>query len=574
MCKVQRTNCDAKSAICNLQFIICFLALFANAAYAQPGPGDIKKTKSSAVIDGVFYYLHTVEKGQTLYSISKVYEVKVEEITSLNADAVTSIKPGQILKIPYKEKEKANMPKKNLQLKGDYFYYKVEQGETLYGIAQKHGLKVDEVLKYNPDAIDGVKTGDLLAIPGLPKEIQNTNEPVNLNDIKKDKEIKQVKPELKTNTSFNGNQPTDNEFRMAVFLPFYLIGLDNIEPEKIKKNQTDFPEKSRIAVEFYNGILLALDSMKKQGLNVTLDVFDTGNDSTIKLSEETKSKLSLADCIIGPLYTNNFSLISAYAKQKNIPIISALSQNNKILLGNEWVIKATPSVITQVEQMAFYIGNNYATENIMMLGNNNPKETVYSNTIKNGINTTVKNKNSTDTVMLVNTLKGIADNLKPGKINIIIITNSNPSQTTDLLSKLNKMKDGRKDSILVFGMNAWQSIESIDIEYLNNLHVHIPETHFVNYTLPGVKQLIANYRTKYKTEPTEYSYHGFDLAYYFMAAYKKYGEGNIMENFVATNWQGSHSGYWFYKSSVESGYENKSVFILQYANSTLIKVNK
>ena len=99
---------------------------------------------------------HTVAKGETLYSISKKYNVKQEDILKLNPDAKDGVKENFVLTLP--TSVKVSPTKSNL----NKYEYEVQQGETLYAISKKIGVTVDEMIKNNPTSKEGVSAGQRL----------------------------------------------------------------------------------------------------------------------------------------------------------------------------------------------------------------------------------------------------------------------------------------------------------------------------------------------------------------------------------------------------------------------------
>ena len=92
--------------------------LLAFSSYAQEKEStEIHKTRSSATINGLKYYLHTVEKGQTLFAIAKKYNVSVDQIKKLNKLKSTSIKKGQVLVISESNSGKETMAGKSDEVK-------------------------------------------------------------------------------------------------------------------------------------------------------------------------------------------------------------------------------------------------------------------------------------------------------------------------------------------------------------------------------------------------------------------------------------------------------------------------
>lgn len=102
---------------------------------------------------------HKISQGETLFSISKKYNLKPEELVKLNPELKEGVKVGAIINLPsnvkgnYTSTETTNMKK---------FEYIVQPGETLYSIAKRLNVKVDELIKLNPTASEGVNAGQSL----------------------------------------------------------------------------------------------------------------------------------------------------------------------------------------------------------------------------------------------------------------------------------------------------------------------------------------------------------------------------------------------------------------------------
>ena len=109
---------------------------------------------------------HTVIKGETLYSISKKYNVKPDDILKLNPDAKDGVKENTVLTLPSNAKAVASF-KPTL----NKYEYQVQQGETLYAISKKIGVSVDEMIKNNPTSKEGVSTGQSLTYFAAKKHV-------------------------------------------------------------------------------------------------------------------------------------------------------------------------------------------------------------------------------------------------------------------------------------------------------------------------------------------------------------------------------------------------------------------
>ncbi len=100
---------------------------------------------------------HTVIKGETIYSISKKYNVSSEDILKVNSDAKAGVKENMVLTIPKIIVKGKLADKKPLK-----FEYIVKPGETIYAISKKIGVSPKELFEWNPDAEKGISEGQVL----------------------------------------------------------------------------------------------------------------------------------------------------------------------------------------------------------------------------------------------------------------------------------------------------------------------------------------------------------------------------------------------------------------------------
>lgn len=116
---------------------------------------------------------HTVQKGDTLYSISKKYNTTLEKLTSLNKIEGTGIKIGQVLII--EEKSPSNQKTQTLS-ENSFVEYKVQKGQTWYGIARENKISLSDLYKINgTDGSKGLKAGDTIKIPKYQTQTSSKN---------------------------------------------------------------------------------------------------------------------------------------------------------------------------------------------------------------------------------------------------------------------------------------------------------------------------------------------------------------------------------------------------------------
>lgn len=563
---------------CKLSIIYCFLSvvfcLFTFSAAAQEKePGEIHKTKSSATIGGVKYYLHTVEKGQTLFAIAKFYGCTVNNIVIENPEAIDGISPGQVLRIPI---EKTKQTK--LVIDTTHFtLIKIEHSQTLFSISKKYNITIEKLKEINPELREGLKEGQIIKIPNTDKPLKsekNTAEkiekkPVDIIIINKPIEVAKKDTVIKAN--FTGE--LKEEYNIAFFLPFNADIANEIDLDKLIKGDAQFPNKTSVALQFYEGVLLAIDSLKKLKLNAKIFVYDLDDtDSLCIYTILKKPELAAMNLMIGPLYGSSFMAISKFAKENSIPIVSPFTQVNKILFNNPFVCKVTPSSTLQIEQMAHFVIDSFQIQNIILVNNGGGKEISLINAFKTTSNDDLLKAGHpiADSVKEAKNLSAVQSMLSLTKTNVIVLPSNNQSYVTEFIRGLNNSSD--KYKIVLFGMHSWVNYDNLDLDYLNSLSLHIPSNNFIDYSAISTQSFIKEYREKYKTEPENYVYQAFDITYYFVSALQKFGTG-FLKNIPAYEHNGYNSCFKFTQFPPESGFENKFVYILKYENFNLIKAN-
>jgi LysM repeat protein len=151
-----------KAMLATFFWVASFVALGQNAQVTENG-----KT----------YLLHTVQKGQTLYAISKTYSISVEDIKAANPEiADNGIKIDQNIRIPVKAIDKKQAKKSDITLKGDTIFHEVLKKETIYALTKKYEISEQRLKELNPALADGLKVGMTLVIVGTPPQPETYEE--------------------------------------------------------------------------------------------------------------------------------------------------------------------------------------------------------------------------------------------------------------------------------------------------------------------------------------------------------------------------------------------------------------
>lgn len=533
-----------------VKYSLCFFIAFTCACGFPLHSQEVKKSKKTEYVEGKKYYLHTVEKGQTLYAIARAYDLTVNDIIVENPDALNGIRPGQVLRIPA-EKKVAPVPVP-VDTGKKYIVHKVAAGETIYGLSKKYGVSENDIYNNNPDARSGLKVGMDLKIPV--KTVSSVPVlPPDTSIAKRDTVISQKK----------------DVYNVAFMMPLQLWNVANINPEDIVAvpPKAEFPLKPEAAVAFYEGALLAIDSMRKTGMRVNVWVYDVDDlDSGKTAGILAKPEFATMDLIIGPFSPGPFDEVAKFANAHNIGIISPVSPANRVLFRNPMAAKTSPSSGTQMDFLAAHIAAERKEDNIIMITSGLIKEQKMCSSFSDEMNR-LRTLDGKDSIRVNKGFTGIEAMLSKDRMNVLVIPSTSQAFVTDLLRNLHTLTEHYQ--ITVYGMPAWMDYENLDAEYLETLHLHFAAPHFADYHSLAVKRFVIRYRSVFGGDPTEYAFAGYDVTLFFLQQLQANGTG-FMQTLDQQKGQGLQQNFSFRKEDEESGFENTGLRIVHISDYELV----
>ncbi|MBS3806974.1 MAG: LysM peptidoglycan-binding domain-containing protein [Bacteroidales bacterium] len=565
-------------------------------------PGQVLKIPFSEPVekkeeerDTSRFHYYRVRKGETLYSLSKRYRVSQEAIRRHNPILYDQeLKARQTVKIPRKDiAQKDQAQGKEQRAKASqYIHHRVKKKETLYSLSKKYNVEIGDIIAANEHLKNReLEYDEVIRIPRAgkdrasekPSPVRTAEQPDKPRDTVPSyyQMVRDRLPGCDSSGYFKRHT-----LQVGLFLPFYLeknqekFYIDSSEVddqgEKIyKKVQRDpnyiYP-RSENFIEFYEGVLVALDSLSDQGVRVDLRVYDSGADS-LELKQTLRSNnLSNLDLIIGPVYREKFSLMARYAEKNRIHIISPFSKSKRWVHNNPYVIQIYPSLTAQLDQFASYI-SRFSDKNMILVHAGDSLYYPEIRQFKDKIFTYISHDTSFadvrfKEVAFKDSLFYLEQAMNRGEENVVIVPSEDEAFVTDVVTNLNTLSKKGYD-MRVFGYSNWQDFVNIELEYFYNIHLCLFSSFHVNYKRPAVKRVVRKYRKTFYSEPSRYVFHGFDISYYFMNALYRYGR-DFEDCIYRYDVPLSHSDYRFYRPSRESGLENVSLYLLQYRNDLSI----
>jgi len=534
---------------------------------------------------------HTVVSGETLYGLTKKYNVCESEILKYNPDA-GNLKAGAKILIPVKsETAVVKVEPNQLENVGREMIHQVEPEETLYGITRKYGITEAALRTANP-GFTALQSGMKLKIPQPETNAARENATEKSENV----QFPATNPAVALNSecerlpiAMAGSQT----YSVALFLPLFLdanAGLNTkieqpvVDSVEFEVNETDtvvemsepqsplykFYGNSLNFLQFYEGVLVAIDSMQKTGMKVKLNVYDTKDNPETVRNLVGKGILDNTDLIIGPVYENVQKEVAAIAREKQIPMVSPFTPKSALINTNTLYFQINPTREYIAEATVEMIANNFKGSNFIVVKTSQYEGTAEGKQVDR-IKNIVGGGGSRFQVydFKRERAKGLRAILSPEKENVVYLPTTDEGELSVAISNLNNLA-GDFPITLVAQTNFQQRYPSIDIAHFHNLKMHYINPYFVDYTDENTIAYVEKFKLNFGTEPNSYGIQGFDAAYYFLNALFWYGKdfGKCIETHHLKLVQGSYA---FRKTSMASGYLNKGVSVIQYTPTFEVK---
>jgi LysM repeat protein len=537
----------------NLILLLAFSSFLTNHAYSQQDTSRLYEWNGRMV-----KYVK-IQKGKTLYSLSKETNTPQDSIIAINPELSNGLKTGMVIRIPMgfvEFQSKVESPKRNASIE-----HTVKAGETAFGIAKKYGLTSEELFQQNPEAKAGLKVGTVLKINPKSggKQPEKTEQQINKEaEPETPEQLKSLVPEVTAANCKEKSKGSGRSIKVAFLLPFFASG-------------EEMNSKSKIGLDFYSGCKLALDSLKQAGFSIQARIFDTQSDSGAISRIVEKPEFQESDLIIGPLYASDFKMVSGFANKKGIPIVSPFSQSDAILENAPNAIKITPDQQTMLEELSRFMLKEKKSAKFTLIRNSNAKDQDAANWIAQIFKSEGNLPEGKYKEVTYSGVNDLVSSLDESSENIIIFPTTVQVQVIDAIARLSNSRLGKR--ITLVGLNEWNSYENIEFDHLNNLNFTYAAPTKVNLSSAKSKSFQKKFRDEFKGEPTNYAFQGFDATLYFCDALTRFEKIDLSCLETLDVQCGFNSCYVFRRSGKGNGVENKYVNVLQLDDFVSKKLN-
>lgn len=524
------------SIILTASLMLCS-AIFAGAqGYSNPG---VTVSKEKVRAGDKVYYSHIVQEKQTLFSITKAYNVPIEEIYAANRALhleTEGLKAGQILLIPIKEEgeTREEAVQQNAQQdvqqtaekakddgKGDHFFHRVKWFEDLGSIAQKYNVSKKSIMNINGMTSEKLERKQMLKIPYNPAAWENMEvadaKPVVTEPESTDVEKQETEPEAKEEEG----KKSIGDYLEDIF-------------KKAGKNEIDvniaLPFNSQKSVnqqmmDFYCGALLASKDLSKNGVKLELNVYDVAGGAM----PITREKFAESDFTIGPV-ANADIMKAVNSCNGESWIISPLDPKAEAIADTVRNVIHTPtSVGTQVHDMMDWIKEDMRSgDKVIVITQKGGAVSSYTKSVLDAVSMSGIGVSTISFNVLEgrNIMTTMSNAMNASGSNRVIVASDNKPFVMEAVRNIFLVASSKKVDVQLYGtakLRSFEGNDGLDISQMHSLNTHISCAYFVDYDARNVQSFLYQYRALFNAEPSPSAFQGYDVLSFFTTLSQKHG---------------------------------------------------
>lgn len=372
-------------------------------------------------------------------------------------------------------------------------------------------------------------------------------------------------------------------YKVALILPFNAgaawgsmnKGIMMIRDSSAKK--ATIPKESKISIEFYSGVRMAIAELGKAKVQVEFYVYDDlkNIDQLKKLLAD--SMMIKMDVIIGPAHTQNATLVASFCKEHKIYNFSPLSPSIYIASSNPYHFKLNPSIEMLCKSMVDRLVADYQYGSVLVLGRNNDEDRHYASIIYDYVAELNKSKPEGKKLFCDTLINGNEANKKSlssfytGNHSIVICPSFNEGFISSSCGRVSS-----NEKVSFYGMPTWMDYDAVNYNTMNSSRPFIPKVSYADTSVVEEKLFLKNFREMHGYAAEENTLLGYDIMKFTIYALENFGL-SIKDHVADIDYKGLFTHFRFVPVKYIKGdktlpydlYENNQVNFLQFNNFNL-----
>ncbi|RRC99141.1 LysM peptidoglycan-binding domain-containing protein [Prevotella sp. OH937_COT-195] len=410
--------------------------------------------------------------------------------------------------------------------------HKVVKGETIYGISRKYGITEEQLRTANPEMNTPgykLKKGNFIFIPYAT-------------------EAEAVAAADKVVT--RGNEKADvrkRAIRMGVMLPLHNVDGDG-----------------RRMVEYYRGLLLACDQMKREGISVDVYAWNVDINADIRMTLLNKGA-EKCDIIFGPLYTKQVKPLVDFASKYGIKVVIPFSIESDAVKNypNVFQIYQNPSFLNQEITTQFV--KRFESSHPIFIDCNDPASTKgnFTTLLRKELDTRKIAYNITN---INSEWKNFARSFLSNKHNVVVLNSEKSPCLNRVIMRIDSLRAANPQlQITLFGYTEWLMYAKYNIDKYCMFDTYIPAHFYYNSVSQATNALERTYKQWFRTDMQDYlprfAITGYDHGTFFLRGLHR--EGSKFAGVTADK-TALQTRLHFRRVGKIGGYQNTSFLFIHY----------
>ncbi len=487
---------------------------------------------------------HTIQPGETIYSIAKHYNSTIEGIIGNNLRlSPEQYVVGQVIRVNKDSALPFYYEKKGIR----FYNYKIQEGETFTSIARRFGVTQEDIQAANPD-MKKAKKGKTIVVPkAYTERVLGDMQSISLDDLEA-----HYAPRLNELYTQLVTEHRNSRVNIGIVLPFQL-------------HKDPAPRQGYLYTDFYKGFLLALDSAGATATRpINVHVWDTQHNLNVTDSLLALPEMQEMNVLIAPSEPKQLERINKFGGDHGIDVINCFTTKNNDYEQNPSVIQVNAPTPLFTKRVQHWFGTQFEGYHVIYLMDASSEGKEIFDDLRNHIEQMGMH---TSTITMSGDLSydNLSRHMNPGSRYVLVPSSSSKESLRKVIKALKQAKQERFDcEFCLLGYPEY-------VTYLKDYQTDLQDidtyvfSRFFNSKGFRTRDVEAMYKQSFNGEMLNSVPNmvlmGFDLGMYLI---NTLGHGIAIDNEAPLH-RGVQTSFKFERANIEGGMINRAIDVVHFS---------
>lgn len=311
-----------------------------------------------------------------------------------------------------------------------------------------------------------------------------------------------------------------DDYVVDVLFPFDLS-------ELAKEELTDSDNRY---LQYYAGMLMAIDILDKQGKKMTINIKDIGDRKADVKRSVSRLVSKNSNVIVAPFHKEQVKAVADYGKRKQIPVVSPWLVSSTVTKENPYYIKLMPDITEYYFAIMEDISRRFNKNQLVLIGDKGDRNKLdYLQELASTLFTDLEEGEKVqefivNTDSLANGVTAFDNIFNRRDTLVVLIPNYSGSDESFLYGCVRRLSVEKGDTpVVVYGMPILLNSDRMEYDYFYGLNMCVARSKFVDKYDNRVKAFERDFIARFGSIATEDAYEGYDMMMFLGESLWKYG---------------------------------------------------